>query len=124
MMICSAFSAALCLYFTPPEPEISELGIKVEADGLAELTGKVRGREDADCHPVAAAMTACAIKQGTEIYWISEESHPAHPASLFRGYVENGGSHRLEERGWYAGDPGEAIDFFNAARSGDLQPAP
>lgn len=115
--------AVSALYLTVPEPVISELGLSVGETGLLELAGKVKCREDAECSAAERTdVTFCKVKRGTEIYWMTDNDHPAHPAVLFRGYVESENGLRLEERGWYAGDAGAAIDFFNNNRAGDLQP--
>ncbi len=106
------------------EAAVSEVGIKTSTPGLIELMQKVSGRDDADCMSPAENVSVCFVSEGREVYSFTFGDHPAHPAALFRGYVEVEGQEalQLQERGWYAGNEAAARAFFERRASSAEQP--
>lgn len=102
---------------TGPIPDVQELGLRVDASGLAELKQKVTGRDDAHCHAMASPAVMCHVADGREVYTFTEVGAPAHPSALFRGFViGDDGTPQLQERGWSAGDSAAAANFFASVR--------
>lgn len=98
-----------------PIADFSDLSLRSDAAGLAELKAKVMSREDAHCHAMAMPTVLCHVASGREVYTFTEQGSPAHPAALFRGFVvSEDGVPELQERGWSAGDAEAAADFFGS----------
>ncbi|MEM7459628.1 MAG: cupin domain-containing protein [Pseudomonadota bacterium] len=96
-----------------PIPDFSDLSLRSNVDGLAELRAKVTGREDAHCHALASRALTCEVADGREVYAFTEEGSPAHPSALFRGFVVGDeGVPQLQERGWSSADEADAARFF------------
>ncbi len=107
------------------DPVVSDLGIVVNAPGLAELREKVVTREDATCEGAEIGQI-CRIAPGNELYVFTAEADPAHPAAMFRGYVsdEDSGETSTQQRGWTAGDANAAQGFFARVTAAGIAPEP
>lgn len=96
-------------------PDVSELGIVVDAAALAEITSGVLSRADAACRDSEPAMRICLVNHGSEALVFTREGHAGHPAALFRGLMGRDGRVLFEERGWYAGNEAAAAGFYTEA---------
>lgn len=106
-----------------PKTDVSQLGIAVEESGLAQLRSKVIGRDDAECNATSVGQL-CSIEKQNEIYVFTFVDSPAHPAAMFRGFVElqDGGRVEFQQRGWFAGDEEQAMLFYDQVIEARLLP--
>lgn len=96
-------------------PDVSELGIRVEAAALDTITAGVLSRPDAACRNAEPAMHICLVNRGSEAMVFTRAGHAGHPAALFRGLMGRDGRVVFEERGWYAGSEASASGFYTEA---------
>ena len=98
---------------TGPIPDVQDLSLRSDPEGLAELRAKVEGRPDAHCHAMASPAVMCHVEGGRELYAFTEDGALAHPSALFRGFVTGeDGVPQLQERGWSAAQDDDAQRFY------------
>ena len=96
-----------------PIPDVQDLSLRSDVEGLEELKAKVMSRPDVHCHAMASPNTLCHIGSGRELYAFTEDGALAHPSALFRGFVTGeSGTPELHERGWSAAAEADASTFF------------
>ena len=105
MVITSALASGACQELPPlfPSPHIS-------AQQLADLLAEVKGRPGVECRPFGPHQVMCGSNSSHELWWLTEEGHPAHPAAS-RGRMETNAATQetcLVRDGYFAG-PEEAF---------------
>ncbi|MEM8771476.1 MAG: hypothetical protein AAGD92_07495 [Pseudomonadota bacterium] len=88
------------------DSELIDNGLtEVSLDGIAELRGKVSGRDDSSGYAVNPDLMRYDIDDGSG-YFFSDRGAAAHPFVMYCGRNDEG---VLEVRGWYAGEQDAAI---------------
>lgn len=97
--------------------------LRVGAGGLKELHSKVSTRDDVTAEIFDTHLVRYRIDQRFEVYYFTEEGHPAHPTAVFRGRVERpDGTSGFDQRAWSAALDMEAVEqLIGVLQSRDLK---
>lgn len=109
--------------FAPVEADVSDLTITGTIQGLTDVAQSIKARPDAECFESGWLVLSCFVEDRAQVYQMTQDGHPAHPAIFFRGYVSNTDARpTLEEKGWFAGDELQARAFFERGTTSMVQP--